>query len=67
LEGKAGSVSASKSKFMSFRGSKWSLGEPGHLKWRCWRLKMEPWRACAPVVADSNHFDKEQDPDSDPH
>jgi hypothetical protein len=30
-----------------------------------WRLKMEPWRACKPVVADSHDFDEEQDPN--PH
>ncbi len=30
-----------------------------------WRLKMEPWRVCWPVVEDSQHFDEEQDPD--PH
>jgi hypothetical protein len=36
---------------------------------------MEPWRLCRPVVADSHHFDEEQDPnplkreksDPDPH
>jgi hypothetical protein len=28
---------------------------------------MEPWRLCRPVVADSHHFDEEQDPDLDPH
>jgi hypothetical protein len=30
-----------------------------------WRLKMEPWRVCRQVVADSHHFVEEQDPD--PH
>jgi hypothetical protein len=30
-----------------------------------WRLKIEPWRVCSPVVADSHHFDEKQDPD--PH
>jgi hypothetical protein len=29
--------------------------------------KMEPWRFCRPVVVDSHHFDKELDPDPDPH
>ncbi len=29
------------------------------------RLKMESWRVCRPVVADSHRFDEEQDPD--PH
>ncbi len=28
-----------------------------------WRLRMEPWRICRPAVADSHHFDEEQDPD----
>jgi hypothetical protein len=23
-----------------------------------WRLKMEAWRVCRPVVADSHHFDE---------
>ncbi len=27
---------------------------------------MEPWRVCRPVIADSHHFDEEQDPDTDP-
>jgi hypothetical protein len=34
---------------------------------KAWRLKMEPWRVYRTVVADSNHFDKEQDLDPDPH
>jgi hypothetical protein len=29
------------------------------------RLRMEPWRVCKLVVADSHLFDEEQDPD--PH
>ncbi len=28
-----------------------------------WRLTIEPWRVCRPVVADSHHFDEEQDQD----
>ncbi len=32
-----------------------------------WPLKMEPWSVCRQVVADSHHFDEEQDPDPDPH
>jgi hypothetical protein len=24
---------------------------------------MEPWRVCRPVIADSDHYDEEQDPD----
>ncbi len=60
LEWKGGSGSALKSKFRSFRGSKWSRGG----SWK-WRLKMEAWRAFRPVVADSHHLDEEQDPD--PH
>jgi hypothetical protein len=35
------------------------------LKMEAWRLKMEPWRVCGLVVADSHHFEKELDPD--PH
>ncbi len=27
---------------------------------------MEPWRVCRAEVADSHHFDEEQDPDPDP-
>jgi hypothetical protein len=27
---------------------------------------MEPWRVFRKLVADSHHFDEEQDPDSDP-
>jgi hypothetical protein len=30
-----------------------------------WRLKMEPWRVCRPVVADPDLTEEEQDPD--PH
>jgi hypothetical protein len=32
-----------------------------------WRLKTEPWMIYRPAVADSHHFDDEQDPDPDPH
>ncbi len=46
LEWKAGSGFALKSKFRSFRGSKWSHGGS-------WMLKMEAWRVCRPVIADS--------------
>ncbi len=28
-----------------------------------WRLKLEPWRVCRPVVADVLHNDEEQDMD----
>ncbi len=30
-----------------------------------WRMKMEPWRGCRPVVAHSHYPDEEHDPD--PH
>jgi hypothetical protein len=30
-----------------------------------WRLKMEAWRVCRPIVAGLHHLKKEQDPD--PH
>jgi hypothetical protein len=34
---------------------------------KAWRLKMETWRVCRPVVANSyQHFDEKQDPDPDP-
>ncbi len=35
------------------------------LTMEAWRLKIEPWRVCKQVVADSHHFDEEQD--LDPH
>jgi hypothetical protein len=28
-----------------------------------WRLKVEPWRACRPIVEDLHHFDDEKDLD----
>jgi hypothetical protein len=28
-----------------------------------WRLKMEPWWMCRPLIADSHHFNEEQDSD----
>jgi hypothetical protein len=31
-----------------------------------WRFKMEPWRVCRPVVAESHHFEEEKDPDPVP-
>jgi hypothetical protein len=31
-----------------------------------WRLKMEPGRIYRPVVADSQHFEDELDPEPDP-
>jgi hypothetical protein len=34
---------------------------------KAWRIRIEPWRFCRPVLADSHHFDEEQDPDLDPH
>jgi hypothetical protein len=27
-----------------------------------WRLQIEPWRVCIPLVADFHYFDEEQDP-----
>jgi hypothetical protein len=47
------------------RGSKQSRGGPRMLTMEAWSLKMKPWRACRPVVADSHHIHEEQDPD--PH
>ncbi len=61
--GKSGS--ASKSKFKSWGGSKLSLGGPWTLTVESWRLKLEPWRVCKPMVADSHHFEMQySDPDS---
>jgi hypothetical protein len=37
----------------------------GLLTIEAWKLKMEPWRVCRPVIANSHHFDEEQD--TDPH
>jgi hypothetical protein len=37
----------------------------GRLQWRRGGLKLEPWRVCRPVVADSHHLDEEQDTDSE--
>jgi hypothetical protein len=51
LEGKSGSRSASKSKFYSYRGSKWNHGGP-------WTRSV-----CRPVIADFHHFDEKQAPD----
>ncbi len=62
---KAGS--ALKSKVESLRGSKSSRGGPWTLTMEAWKLKIEPWRVCRPLVADSYHFDEELDPDPDPH
>ncbi len=62
LKWKAGSGSSIESKFKTFRGLKGS-------HWRPWTLtlglKIKPRRVCRPAVADSHHFDEEQDPD--PH
>jgi hypothetical protein len=33
------------------------------LTMEAWRLTMEPWRVCIPVVAELHHCDQEQDPD----
>jgi hypothetical protein len=51
-----------KSKFRSFKGSKWSLGGPWTHILEAWRLKMELWMVCRTVVADSHHCDEVQDP-----
>ncbi len=47
---KAGSRSRSALK-LKFRSSKWSRGGPWTLTMEARRIKMEPWRACRPVVA----------------
>ncbi len=51
--------------FRSFRCVKLSGGGSWTLTMEAWRLKIEPWRVCSPVVADSHLFDEKQDPD--PH
>jgi hypothetical protein len=63
IERKAEPGSALKSKFRSFRGTKYRRGGPWTLTMVARRLKMELWRVYRPVVADSHHFDEEQDPD----
>jgi hypothetical protein len=40
-----------------------NLGGSWTLTIEAWRLKMEPWRASRPVVAESHHFVEVQDPD----
>jgi hypothetical protein len=62
---KAGSGSALKSTFRSFRGSKLSPEESRTLTMEAWRLKMEPLRACITGVADLLNFGEEEDPDPD--
>ncbi len=59
IERKSGSWSAFKS-IQELRGSKWSCGGP-------WTPKMEAWRVCRPVAANSHHLNEEQDPDANPH
>jgi hypothetical protein len=39
--------------------------EPWRLTKKAWRPEMKPGRDYRPVVADSHHFDEEQDPDLD--
>ncbi len=46
-----------------FKGGKWSCVGPRTITMEAWRLKMEPWRVCRPIFADSQHFDDEQDPE----
>ncbi len=46
--------------------SKWSHAGPWTLTMEAWPLKMEPLSVCRQVVADSHHFDEEQNPDADP-
>ncbi len=74
LERKAGSGgSALKSKFRIFRSRKWSRGQLWTLTMEAWRLKMDPRRACTPMVAGLHHFDadahwsKKPDLNPDPH
>ncbi len=53
------SGSALKSKFRSCSSSKWSYGGLWTLTVEALRLKMEPCSVCNSVVADSRHFDEE--------
>ncbi len=52
---KAGSGSASKSKFRSFGCSQWSYGGTRTLTMESWSLKIGSWRVCSQVVADLHH------------
>ncbi len=52
-----------KSKFRSFRGSKWRHGGPRALTMKVWMLKMELCKAVRPVAAESHNVDEGQDPD----
>ncbi len=57
-QSKAGAGSASKSKFRSCGGLKWSSGETWTLPMEVWRLKIETLRGLfRPTVADSHHFE----------
>ncbi len=38
--------------------------EAWRLKREALKLKMELWRDCRPLVADLNHLEEDQDPDS---
>jgi hypothetical protein len=60
-----GSGPTLKSKFGSFRNSKWSRGGPWTFKMEAWRLKMETRRVFRLVVADSHHLDENRDLDPD--
>jgi hypothetical protein len=42
---------------LSFRGR-----EPGTLTMEAWRLQIEVWRFCRPVVANPHHFNAHPDP-----
>ncbi len=55
-----------KVKMQSLRGSKQSL-RGWTLKMKAWILEIDPRRVYKLVVADSHHFDLEQDLDMDPH
>jgi hypothetical protein len=65
-ERKDGSGSALKSKFGGSKLNPGGRGRPQERKkernLEAWRLNMEPRRVYRPVVADSHHFDEEQDP-----
>ncbi len=52
----SGSRYVVKSKFRSFTGQKWSHGGPLTLRMEAWRLIMEPWWVCRPVVTFSHQL-----------
>jgi hypothetical protein len=44
-----------------------TMEDSGHSQMEAWRLKIESWRVCMPVVSDLHNFIDEQSTDPDPH